>query len=359
VDTKRTIRKILIVAMWLTIGGGMVTLLAAAMRQQKSEKCAGHNITIKGESDKLFVDEKEVMSILAKEAGGNLKGKKRASFDLMKMEQLLEKNVWIRDAELYFDNKDMLQVNITERTPVARIFTLGNKTWYIDREEIQMPLSDKVAANVPVFTGFPVKKVVSKRDKQLLHEIRMMAEHINASPFWSSQVAQIDITTERQFELVPVAGNHIVKLGDAADFETKFNRLFIFYKNVLAKSGLDKYKTIDVQYAGQVIGVKGYASKVDSIQLRRNVEKMLQAARQMQNDTLIPVAPVIAAPSIEASISNEPIPESDLPATTLNRPSQQRVNNPNPVKPSLPQRQPAQQDMSQPRSPKAVMPSRQ
>jgi hypothetical protein len=91
--------------------------------------------------------------------------------------------------------------------------------------------------------------------------------------------------------------------------------------------------------------MKGYSSKVDSIQLRRNVENLLKMARDMQNDTLVPVAPVIARPSIEAS--TRPASEVESPATIQNKPStpEKVDNSPNPVKPFV--------------APKAVMPKRE
>ena len=52
----------------------------------------------------------------------------------------------------------------------------------------------------------------------------------------------------------------------------------IFYQQVLSKTGFDKYSTVDVQYSGQVIGSKTRTSKVDSMQLKKNIEKLLQEA---------------------------------------------------------------------------------
>src|SRR4030095_10723863 len=97
------------------------------------------------------------------------------------------------------------------------------------------------------------------------------------SPFWMSQVAQVDITPERKFEMIPVVGNHTVKLGDGENIGEKFRRLMIFYQQVLSKTGFERYKLIDVQYKGQVVASR-YAGdpKIDSVQLRKNVEKLLK-----------------------------------------------------------------------------------
>jgi cell division protein FtsQ len=306
VNTKGTIRKVIFIAVWVVIGGGMITLLAAAMRKQKSERCKGYSIAFKGAKEHLFVDEKDVFRLLSEGSGGRIKDQPMSSFKLRKLEQLLEDNTWIKDAELYFDNKMVLHVNVRERQPVARVFTTAGKSFYIDEEEHRMPLSDKVSARLPVYTGFPDKKVLTKKDSLLLHHIRTSAQFIGNDPFWQSQVSQMDITPQREFEMIPVVGNHVVKMGDGMDMEKKFHRLFVFYKNVLSKTGFDKYKTINVQYAGQVIGVKGNSNKVDSVQLRRNVEKLLQQSRELQFDetNAEPVAAMNTATTNEASDSN-------------------------------------------------------
>jgi cell division protein FtsQ len=71
----------------------------------------------------------------------------------------------------------------------------------------------------------------------------------------------------------------------------------VFYKDVLSKTGFDKYKTIDVQYAGQVVAKKGTTmTKIDSVQLRKNIEKLLLEAQQMYSDTIFTTSPVMENP---------------------------------------------------------------
>ena len=122
-----------------------------------------------------------------------------------------------------------------------------------------------------------------------MQDIRTTAQFISQNSFWTSQVAQIDVAPSDadgswEFEMVPVVGNHLVKLGSGENIEQKFNRLFIFYKQVLARSGFDKYKTIDVRYTGQVVGGKSENPKVDSIQLRKNVENLLQQIKKIESE---------------------------------------------------------------------------
>lgn len=316
------------ITMWLVIGSGMIILLAAAMRKEKNDRCSNYTVTIKGATETLFVSEKDVVQLITKSTGGRIKGQSMSAFDLRKLEKMLEDNVWIRDAELYFDNKEALHVIVTEREPLARLFTTAGKTYYVDRDQKLMPVSDKLTAKLPVFTGFPEKKKLSSADSVLLGQVRDMAAFIQGNLFWKAQVSQIDITVEREFEMVPLVGNHIVKLGKGDDMAKKFHRLFVFYKEVLSKAGFDAYKTIDVQYVGQVVAVKGTATRGDIEQSRKNVEKLMQLARDMDNQEMILPAPNPTQLNPADTIDNNN--EERLPAINSNNESR----DPNPLKPS-------------------------
>ena len=73
-----------------------------------------------------------MISILEKTNGGNWRQMPLHAIDLASMENELQKSQWIKNAELFFDNNNVLQVRITEREPVARIFTTSGSSFYID-----------------------------------------------------------------------------------------------------------------------------------------------------------------------------------------------------------------------------------
>jgi cell division protein FtsQ len=91
--------------------------------------------------------------------------------------------------------------------------------------------------------------------------------------------------------MTPVVGNHIIRFGDGENVSGKFNRLFTFYQQVLSRTSIDKYKTIDVRFSGQVIGGKSLNPKVDSVQLRKNVERLLEEANEMNKMDVFPEPP--------------------------------------------------------------------
>ncbi|MFX8645035.1 hypothetical protein ABTM18_20020, partial [Acinetobacter baumannii] len=73
------------------------------------------------------------------------------------------------------DNTRVLNVKITEREPVARVFTAGGESFYVDSNALRLPLSDKLSARVPVFTNFPSnKQQLANADSIILKEIVAM-----------------------------------------------------------------------------------------------------------------------------------------------------------------------------------------
>lgn len=334
--------------LWVCIGGGMLSLLIAAIGKKNREDCTGYTITIKGVEENYFIDKDDINKLLKSGAGSAIKGSKIADINLKRLEQLLRDNVWIRKAETWFDNRNVLHVEVYEREPIARIFTQSGNTFYIDSTEKKLPLSEKRTAKVPMFTGFVDKKVYSSKDSLLLEGIKNIATYIKNDPFWNSQIAQVDITPERTFELSPVVGNHLIKLGDGKDLDKKFDRLMIFYKQVLAQKGFDSYSMIDVQYSGQVVGTRRGTekSKIDTVLLKRKVDEMLKQV-QKQYDSIAAIKPVIEKPII----SGQQVSTNDLRATST------QSTNPNAMKAqSLPVKRndPKPSD----NKPRAVMPKK-
>jgi len=285
VKIRQHIRKIFIISLWLLIGAVVMAISIAAIKIKREKICTGYKIDINGmEKGPWFIDKNDIVRLLTKN-GETFKGRSTSLFDLQKMETRLQSNQWIRRAELFFDNNQVLQIKISERKPIARVITIGGASFYIDSSCKRLPISDKMSARVPVFTGFPSDKLQLKlADKLLVKEIKKLSSYVLEHPFWMAQVAQVDITADRTFEIIPTIGNHIIEFGDGANCEQKFNRLFIFYRQVLSKTGMEKYATINVQYDKQIIGVKNnYLSKTDSVKFVKSVEYLIESSRKMDS----------------------------------------------------------------------------
>lgn len=283
---KRNWKKILLRAFWLLAGIGVMVLLGAAMQKKSLKKCTDIKIEIVGESQHLFIDEKDVMDIL--NTSQLPKGMSISAINLRVLESMVEKNPWVLNAEMYIDNNQVLQVRIAERQPVARVFTLQGNSFYLDSGAMRLPLSEKLSARVPIFTGFPSdKEVLARPDSLLLKSIVKMGEYVVADSFWMAQISQLDITPQGGFEIVPVIGDHIVVFGAAEDINKKFDKLLSFYQKAWLQNGINTYEKLDIQYDQQVVAVKKGVGKalVDSLKAMQLLQGMLINNTMILNDS--------------------------------------------------------------------------
>lgn len=103
------------------------------------------------------------------------------------------------------------------------------------------------------------QKKLTKRYEDLLKLINFV-KYIEEDSFWRAEIVQIVASTmsngELRIDLIPRSGSHRIKFGTVDDIESKLNRLSTFYRNGLTNIGWDKFRTISVEYKGQVVCTK-------------------------------------------------------------------------------------------------------
>jgi cell division protein FtsQ len=251
------IRNGLLMAGWIILGVALLTLLIAAMNTKTTKPCTDVVISFKNKDGALYTGKTAISKMLNERGLSVLKGKAVKNFDLKAMEEKLEKDPWIKNAELFFDNKRVLRVNIEENEPIARVFTIKGNTFYLDSSLQRLPLNERHTPRLPVFTGFPTERYPWKgKDSVLMSEVKQMALFLDNDPFWMAQIDQCDINAQRNFELIPKIGDHLIIFGDGKNIPERFRKLNLFYQQVLAKTGFNTYKDINVQFEGQVVATK-------------------------------------------------------------------------------------------------------
>jgi cell division protein FtsQ len=315
-NKKYTFKKVLVVSVWLLLISGTVVLLIAAMSKKNNDQIAGVEIKISGVQNNYFISKKDVMEMLEKVNKGKLDKSTVNSLDLAAMENRLEKDQWVKKAEIFYDNNNVLQVKITEREPIARIFTISGASFYIDSSLTRLPLSDKFSARLPVFTGFPTEvRVLKRQDSVLLNEVKILTEYIGSHPFWMAQIDQIDITAALQFEMIPKLGNQLIRFGDANNYQEKFNKLLAFYKQVQTRIGWNKYSVLDIRFRNQVVGVNRNAAEIKSDSLRsiQIMKSLIEEAKKNSNDSTKIQLP--AASDDNERVNNSPVLDNEADGT--------------------------------------------
>lgn len=286
-------KKKLISTLWILLGVAAIGLLFIGAKKKSEKLCKGINLEVSENAKQVFIDEQGIKNEVAE--NGGKPGVAISDIDLRNIETQLRKDPWIKDVKLYFDNNQLLQVDLKETDPIARIFTLNGSSFFIDSSKNYLPTNRNVLARVPVFTGFTSnKQKLSAPDSALLQQVKEVAQFVIGDSVWMAFVSQVNITSDATFQIVPVVGNAIISIGNADDLPGKFDRLYSFYRQVLSKTGINKYRRIDVQYNGQVVAANGIDSVAKNTPAQVSVST--DTTKKRINNIVKPLPKTAAAP---------------------------------------------------------------
>lgn len=261
---KISIRKILQVFLTLVVTAGCIIAMVSASKIEDNKTLKSVGVHIKNDKKYHFIEEKEILNLAINTRNVDIIHTPLSKLDIHSMERVIMADPWVANAQVFVDNDNVLEVYVTQRIPVARIFQQNTQSYYLDTTLSLMPLSKNYIYYTTVITNVPEMKNDSMSwalKKQLISLVRT----IQADSFWNAQISQVIVDSDYTFELVPVLGDHRILFGDTSRMKDKFSNLFIFYKNVLNRIGWDKYETLDVRFKGQVVASPSlpYSGPVD------------------------------------------------------------------------------------------------
>ena len=234
---------------------GLSFLIAFSERKQGGAVCKDIVVEIENISDNHFLDEADILR-LVETSGQPIKGTGLSRINLKAIEKKLKYDRHIKEAELFGDHKGNLIVHIELRRPLARIAQEDAPDSYISEEGIIMSVSEKFTSRVMIISGRFVKQLLEAGDLMKIDEGKQIMEmigFINDDPFWKAQIAQMDINGRGEITLYPQVTGQLVEFGTPLNFESKFKKLLVFYKEVLPQKGWTKYERVNLKYEGQVI----------------------------------------------------------------------------------------------------------
>jgi len=195
-----------------------------------------------------FITKDELKGILQKKGIYPI-GKKMGRISTKSLERELSKHPLIDEAECYKTPSGKVCVEVTQRIPILRVMSANGENYYLDNKGTVMPPDAKCVAHRVIVTGNVEKSFAMK-------DLYKFGVFLHNNKFWDAQIEQIHVLPDRNIELVPRVGDHLVYLGELDDFEDKLARLKEFYKKGLNKVGWNKYSRINLEFSNQIICTK-------------------------------------------------------------------------------------------------------
>jgi cell division protein FtsQ len=258
--------RILEIAAWVILAGGLFTLLGFSVAEHDSKICSQYTITIDYGNADILVTKNDIYSII-KQSGHILKGQAIRYINAEKIESSIKKQPYVANANVYLTIEGDVEINVVQRQPILRIFNQTGESFYLDGTGHLLPLNPDFSARVMVANGNipePYSKSanylqdsIRQKDslffKSVMNNLFTLGMFIMKDDFLKALIEEVYVDKNGEFELIPKLGNQLIIFGTTEDMHDKFERLLVFYKKGLSITGWQKYNVINIKFRNQVI----------------------------------------------------------------------------------------------------------
>lgn len=223
----------------------LIFLYSFGNQKNKNRNVYKSNINFIGKNTSFV--QKEMVNKLLIENKIDLKTIKKLEVDLNNLEKTVSNHPMIEKSEVYVSVDGILNVSVTQKSPVARVFNTQG-SFYIDKYGNPMPLSENYTARVPILTGD-----LNKKNK---NSITKLLNTIYKDDFLRKNIIAIEIQENNNIIMKNRNFNYVLDFGKTINVEKKFKNYKAFFQKAEKDSVLFKYKKINLKYTQQVVCTK-------------------------------------------------------------------------------------------------------
>lgn len=232
----------------------MLVFIAFVERKGADKQYQSLEVYVQGISDVYFVDEKEIKQLLKSEFPSLNPGSSLVEISLDKIETKVENHPFVKNAEVFKDLKGKVVVKIDQYRPIARIIRPAAAHGYISTEGIILPTSPNYTTRVLTVEGAMAETLLNQDDLSKEYaDLLELIRFIEQDDFWRAQIAGIEVGRKKEIKLFQQVGKQVIEFGKPTDIAAKFERISLFYKEILPLKGWDAYERVNVNFKDQII----------------------------------------------------------------------------------------------------------
>ncbi|MEO9484072.1 MAG: cell division protein FtsQ [Ekhidna sp.] len=232
----------------------LLSLITFAGIKNNSRKIDEVNVEILEQDGIFFTDQLEIVDLMTDKSADYVIGVEMGDIEPKVLEERVESNPFVKDAQVYRDLKGNLQVRVEQSKPIARLFINGKNDRYIDSDGRVLPINAKHTARVPLMeTDFEFGWENNLNESTYGTQVFELLMYIEKNEFWKAQIAHILIKKDGEIELYPQVTKQTIEFGMPVDFDRKFSKLMTFYKEILPKKGWNTYDRVNLKFENQII----------------------------------------------------------------------------------------------------------
>lgn len=234
------------ITLLISVIGYLVFTVATLSKKNEDYVCCGVDVVVRDTSEKTLLNKEFVTDILANKKISP-QGQTISKININRIEQIIGENAYIDSVQCYFTPKHNLCIRVIPRKPIMHVIT-DDTEYYMDASGNTMPTS-KFNLDLCLMTGNISEKLAKEK-------LLPLASFLDNNEPWKNEVQQVNVIDEQHIELIPLTGEHRIRIGNGDNIKEKMEKLLLFRKEGLDKIGWNKYTYIDLSYNGQIVCTK-------------------------------------------------------------------------------------------------------
>jgi cell division protein FtsQ len=250
-------------AIWIITLTYLIVVFGFVDNRFENQLCNRIKISVRDSINTRFLSDNDIRKIIEKE-GIKYLGLPLNTIDLTSIENAVRNNQLVKECKAFTGVNGTLHVEILQRQPLVRVIEASGRGYYIDRQGNILNLSSRYTPHILVVNGrfntaikigepANVLDLVDSKSNSLLKDIYELATFIENNELWHAQIVQVYVNKSYEFELIPRVGPHVILLGTLTDYQGKFDKLELFYKEGLNRIGWNQYVKINLKYKDQIV----------------------------------------------------------------------------------------------------------
>ncbi len=251
------------IAVWSGLLAYFILISGFVSSRRENVLCGEIKIVVTDSVQNKFVASRDITLLLERKLHKVL-GLPIAEVNTDTIEKIVLTNSLIRECKVFTTSNGSLTIEINQREPVIRIIDSKGRNYYLDREGSVLSTSARftphlLVANGHIKTPFETGRLQNifnpnyDQSAKTLRELFELCNFIQSNTFWNAQIVQVYVNRNKEYELIPRVGPHIILLGSLQDYEAKFEKLQIFYKEGLNQVGWNQYLYINLKFKDQIV----------------------------------------------------------------------------------------------------------
>ncbi|TAE47009.1 MAG: hypothetical protein EAZ89_18885 [Bacteroidetes bacterium] len=244
---------------WLVFAGvalGFALLLGIAYTVFSNMPVRDIGVKIEANDDNHFHTAESVKAILDGETGPGVTGRPMKTVSLKAVEEALLAERSVLKAEAYKSVGGTVQVELVMRKPVARLINNSGASIYLDEKAVKFEPTELHTANVPLIRGDFEEGAVDTFACNTISAAIPVLNYVRNHEFWNAQISEVAIDQAGELTLYTQIGDMPIYFGQPERIAEKFSNLMDFYKQVLPELGWKYYRSVSIEYKGQVVARK-------------------------------------------------------------------------------------------------------